>query len=194
MSELTAVSAVLCSIAGISVRKGRLRLLSLCLLGGGAIVSALAMIGYQQSLPIYHGEGIIQQAHIYVTGKEHRTSLQVGTVSGSDLVLRASGRSVYFRPGEHLIFTYQGETGSLINATFLKEDGTAEGQFHGTGSWPAYVLLVGGVLLVYAGFQRHRRDPEGAEEPHNRNTVPRTGVDTASLLQLSSERRRNHDT
>jgi hypothetical protein len=77
----SSVSAVLCSIAVISVRKGRLKLLSLCLLGAGAIVSAVAMIGYQQSLQIYHAEGIIQQVHVYMTGKEHRTSLQVATGS-----------------------------------------------------------------------------------------------------------------
>jgi len=81
------------------------------------------MIGYQQSLQAYHAEGIIQQVHVYMTGKEHRTSLQVATNSGAGLVLRASGRSIYFHPGEYLIVIYQGETGSIVKATFLKDDG-----------------------------------------------------------------------
>jgi hypothetical protein len=134
----------------------------LCLLGGGAVVSALAVIGYQQSLTIYHAEGIIQQVRVYMTGKEHRTRLQVATNSGANLVLRASGRSIYFHPGEHLIVTYQGETGSIIKATFLKDDGTFEGRFRGTVAWPAYVLLMGGILIIGIGFKMNRRDPEGA--------------------------------
>jgi hypothetical protein len=172
----SSVSAVLCSIAGISIRKGRLKLLSLCLLGGGAIVAALAMITYQRSLPIYHGEGIIRNVHGYMTGKEHRTSLQIATNSGADLVLRASGRSDYFHPGEHLIVTYQGETGSIITATFLKDDGTVEGQFRGAVGWPAYVLLIGGMLIIYSGFKMNRRDHESAEEG-NRNVKPYEQID-----------------
>jgi hypothetical protein len=182
----SSVSAVLCCRLSVSIRKGSLKLLSLCLLGAGSIVSALAMIGYQRSLPIYHAEGTIQQVHAYMTGKEHRTSLRVGTSSGTVLVLRASGRSVYFRPGEHLIFTYQGETGSIINATFLKDDGTEEGQFRGTDSWPGYVLLAGGILIIYFGFKTNRRDPEGREEGSHRNAKPYGAIDKASLMQLSS--------
>jgi hypothetical protein len=188
----SSVSAVLCSIVGVSVRKGRLKLLSLCHLGGGAIVSALAMIAYQRSLPVYHGEGIIQHVRVYMTGREHRTSLQIATNSGADLVLRASGGSIYFHPGEHLIVTYQGETGSIINATFLKNDGTVEGQFHGTGVWPAYVLLIGGILIIYFGFKMNRRDPEGAEE-RNRNAKPYGQIDRASFIRLSGWRREDHE-
>jgi hypothetical protein len=188
----SAVSAVLCSILGVSVRKGRLRLLSLCLLGGGAIVSALAIIAYQRSLPVYHGEGIIQHARLYTTGKEHRTSLQIATNSGAELVLRASGRSIYFHPGEHLIVTYQGETGSIINATFLKDDGSVEGQFRGTGLWPAYVLLIGGILIIYLGLEMNRRNPEGTEE-RNRNAKPYGQIDSASFMRLSGRRHEDRE-
>jgi hypothetical protein len=57
----------------------------------------------------------------------------------------------------------------------------------------SYFWLFLGVLFGYEGFQRHRRDPEGSEEPYRRNTVPLTGVDTASLVQLSNKHRRNRD-
>lgn len=106
--------------------------------------------------------------------------------------MRASGRSIYFHPGEHLIVTYQGETGSIINAIFLKDDGTVEGQFRGTGLWPAYVLLIGGILIIHFGFKMNKRDPEGAEE-RNRNVKPYGQIDRASFLRLSSGRREDHE-
>ena len=186
------VSAVLFSIVSVSARKGRLRLLGVCLLGVGAIVTALAMIGYQRSLPIHHGEGIIQRARTYWSGRQRRTRLYVLTSNG-ELVLDASGLSPFFRQSEHIIVMYKGVTGSVTSATFLKADGSVEGRFHGSGLWSAYVLLVGGILIIYAEFKRNKRDPEGAEQPYNRNTMPRTGVDTASLLQLSGKRSRDHN-
>jgi hypothetical protein len=112
----SAISAILCSRVGISIRKGRLRLLAYCLLGSGLTIAGVAMI-----------------------------------------------------------------------------DGTVEGHFNRTDSWPAYIWVILGVLFAYDGFQRHRRDPEGSEEPYNRNTIKGTGVDTASLLQLSNERRIDHN-
>jgi hypothetical protein len=189
----SSISAVLCSFAAISVRKGRLKLLSLCLLGGGSIVSALAMIGYQRSLKIYQAEGMIQQVHVYMTGKEQRTSLQVATDSGAEVALRASGTSIYFHPGEHLIVMYQDETGLIVKATFLKGDGAIEGQFRGTGLWAAYVLLIGGILIIYVGFKVNRRDPVGAEERHW-NARPYGQIDGPSLMHLSGESREDRKT
>jgi hypothetical protein len=172
---------------GISVKKGWLRLLAYCLAGTGLTVAGLAMIAYQNSLPIYRDQGIVQQARTNSSGRGGRTKLQLLTPSSGELVLDASGRSRYFRPGEHVTVTYRGVTGSVINATFLKADGSVEGEFNGTDSWTAYFALIVGLLLVCAGFQRHRRDPEGAETPYNKTPRKRLGasVDTASMLHLS---------
>jgi hypothetical protein len=122
-----------------------------------------------------------------MAGTEHGTSLRVAANSGADLVLRASGRSIYFKPGEHLIVTYAGDAGSIIKATFLKDDGTIEGEFRGTGAWPAYALLMGGILIICIGFRVNKRDPEGAEEG-NRNANPYGQIDRDFLLQLSGTR------
>jgi hypothetical protein len=29
--------------------------------------------------------------------------------------------------------------------------------------WPGYVLLAGGILIIYLGFKTNRRDPEGKD-------------------------------
>jgi len=130
---------------------------------------------------------------IYRHSKDKHTRVRILTGADGDLVLDAPGSSTFFLSGEHVVVAYRGETGSIIKATFLGSEGTVEGHFNGTDLWPAYIGLFLGVLFGYDGFQRHRRDPEGAEEPYRRNTVPLNGVDTESLLQLSSKHRKGDD-
>lgn len=189
----SAISAILCSRLGLSIKKGKLRLLGYCLLSSGLTILGVSWIAYQESLPVYHTEGVIQDANVYRHSKDTHTRVHVLTASDGELVLDASGSSTLLHPGEHLVVTYRGETGSIIRATFLTNEGSIEGHFNGTDLWPAYFWLFLGVLFGYDGFQRHRRDPEGSEEPYRRNTVPLNGVDTASLLQLSSKHRKDSD-
>jgi len=121
----------------------------------------------------------------YTTGMHHLLYRTTVSVAASCLVASAISAILCSRVGISI------RKGRLLAYCLL--DGTVEGHFNGTDSWPAYIWVILGVLFAYDGFQRHRWDPEVSKEPYNRNTIKGTGVDTASLLQLSSERRIDHN-
>jgi hypothetical protein len=91
------ISAILCSRLGVSIKKGRLRLLGYCLLSSGLTILGVSWIAYQKSLPVYHAEGVIQEANIYRHSKDTHTRVHVLTASDGELVLDASGSSPLFR-------------------------------------------------------------------------------------------------
>jgi hypothetical protein len=82
---------------------------------------------------------------------------------------------------------YQGETGALLRASFVSADGREDGVFNGLEMWPPFFFLLGGAIVIFPGFNRYRRDPEGAEEPSQQNQHPYGSVGKESLLNLSQQ-------
>jgi hypothetical protein len=59
--------------------------------------------------------------------------------------------------------SYRGYSGSIHKAQFLSSTGSEEGVFNGTDDWPPYFMLLLGLLVMWAGVRKFKRDPEGAE-------------------------------
>jgi hypothetical protein len=119
------------------------------------------MMAIQAQLPIYIAEGTVEAVRVHAEGRGHRSEVRIRAESGAELQVNASGRSPYFRAGERVRVRYQGYTGSILKAEFLSQTGQKEGVFNGTDTWPPYFMFLGGLLLAWAGIQKHRRDPEG---------------------------------
>ena len=85
------------------------------------------------------------------------------TAPGEEISINASGRSLYFRSGEHVAVKYQGYTGSILKARFISATGSEEGVFNGTDTWYPYWILLFGLLIFWVGFKKDYRDPEGSE-------------------------------
>jgi hypothetical protein len=189
-SACACVIAVVCgyfaSIYGISPRRGKALFAAALFGGSGVFIAALTLLLYERHLPVFEAEGNIEAVQIY-GGKQGRSDVLIHTSSGGDIAIHASGRSPYFRQGEHVKVRYQGETGAILKASFVSADGREEGVFNGTGMWPLFLFLLGGALVIVLGFKRYRRDPEGAEEPSQRNQHPYGSVDKESLLNLSEQ-------
>jgi hypothetical protein len=176
----------LASIYGTSARRGR-SLFAASLFGGAGICAAtLALIVYQRQLPVFEAEGSIEAVSIH-RDRHERTDVLIHTFSGGDIALRAFGSSHYFRRDEHVKVRYHGETGTILRVVFVSTDGREEGVFNDIGVWPLFFFLLLGIMIILQGFRRHRRDPEGVEEPSARNQHPYGAVDEGSLLNLSKE-------
>ena len=153
--------AISASRQSASIRKGRHRLLAYFLAGLGFCVVSIAPAWLQWTVPIYESEGTIQSAQVHAEGKGHRTDLTVQTTSGAELALRADGMSQYFRSGEHVKVSYQRYR--IIKAHFLSPSGNEEGIFNSTDLWAPYGMFGLGLFVIWAGFRKTRRDPEGFE-------------------------------
>jgi hypothetical protein len=156
-------SGIYASRESISAKKGKSRLIAFLLCGVGICTAALALGSLQWATPIYQVDGIIESAQVHSRNRGYRTSLRVQTSSGGELELNADGRSPYFRTGEHLKVSYRGYSGSIHKAQFLSSTGSEEGVFNGTDDWPPYFMLLLGLLVMWAGVRKFKRDPEGAE-------------------------------
>jgi hypothetical protein len=180
--------AVVCwyfgSTYGTSARKGRVLLASAIFGGSGVCIAAMALILYQLHPPVAEVEGIIEAVQIH-RGRRARSDLLIHTSSESDIAVHASGGSLYFRTGEHVKIRYQGDTGTILKAYFFATDGRKEGEFNGTEMWPPFFLLFGGAVVIFLGFRRYRRDPEGAAYPSKPDQHPYGSIDKPSLLHLS---------
>jgi hypothetical protein len=143
-----------------SIRKRRLEFLAYILIGSGICIGASAVAFFQWRLPVYRIDGIVERAQVHAEGKGYRTELQVRLKTGERVNLNASGRSDYFRFGEHAIVRYKAETGSIVKAYFISSSGGQEAIFNGTDSFPPYVMFGLGVFVFFAGFKKYRRDPE----------------------------------
>lgn len=172
LSELLIGAAFLCCAAVVpavmgyrlssSIRKRRLEFLAYVLLGSGICIGASAIAFFQWSLPVIQADGIIEGAQVHVEGRGHRTNLQIRLQTGELVDLNASGRSEYFRFGEHVIVKYKAVTGSIVKAQFLSSSGTQEAVFNGTDSWPPYIMFSFGMFAILVGFKKNRR----ASEPY----------------------------
>lgn len=174
----------LASTYGTSPRRGKTFLTAHVLAGSGICLVALTFLLFNHNLPIIQTEGNIESVQIHPKGRDFRSDLLIRTASGGVVAIHASGRSPYFRPGEHVKVQYQGYTGTILKVYFFSADGGEEGGFNGTDRWPPYFALLGGLTLIWYGFRKYHRDPEGAEEPSHRNPKPYGGVDKDSLLRL----------
>jgi len=155
------------------------------LFGGSAVcITALTLFLYQWHLPVFDAEGNIEAVSVH-RGKYKRTDFLLRTPSGGDIALNASGSSPYFRRDEHVKVRYRGETGAIVRVLFVSAEGKEEGVFNSTGSWPLLLFLPVGLIIIFQGFRRYRRDPEGAEDPCVRDQHPYGAVDQRSLLGLS---------
>jgi hypothetical protein len=170
-------------------RKGKARLIATGLVGLVFLLPALATILYNRSLPIFEFEGQVESVQVLHGDSRHYSAfLQIRTLSGGETTVHASDRSNGFRTGEHIKVRYQGDTGELLKASFYAPDGTQEGVFNGTSTWPPYFALLFGLFLIWGAFRQHRRDPEGEEEPARGNPDLLETVDEESLLHLSEPR------
>ena len=156
--------AIASASLSISPRKDTYRLQAHLCVGAAVILSAFALLLYDSSLPTYEVAGTIEGAQVRTEGRSHRTYLKVLNGSGAEVVMNADGISPYFRAGQFADVRYQGVTGHILYARFLSSAGEKEGVFNGTDTWPPYWWLLGGVLVIAAGFRKKRRDSEGAEK------------------------------
>lgn len=154
--------AVASAMQSVSPRKGKQRLTAFLCIGGCIYGIAFSMLAYQAKLPTCELLGEIEQAQVHAEGKGHRTTLLV-RISGGEITVDASGTSPFFHTGQSIRARYQGVTGHILEAHFLSTNGAEVGVFNGTDTWPSYGLLLVGLLVIFAGYKKYRRDPEGAE-------------------------------
>jgi hypothetical protein len=164
-----------------SPRKGRARLIATLAFGSWFCISALSMIIYNASLPVFEFGGEIESVQIIHSDSRHYSAfLRIHTLAGGNITIHYSGRNEYFRKGEHLKVRYQGDTGELLKATFLAPDGRQEGVFNGTSTWQPYLVLLPGLFAIWAGFKKFHRDPEAVEDTTWRNPSLLDSVDDDS--------------
>jgi hypothetical protein len=192
------LAAIGCGIAAarleISKSKGLFRTWGYVLFAAGLCVASLSFLLTSYKGRHFSVDGDIKEAHIVGSGRSRRTDVWVRVGSG-DLVLRASGTNVYFRPGEHVILTYQENSGSILKARFFSPTGKQEGAYNNADFLGPSVCLLIGIVLIWGSIRLHRRDPEGSETNESRGFDPHDSVDSlSSLLHLSSgvQENRNH--
>ena len=78
-------------------------------------------------------------------------------------LLRASGRSPYFRAGQRVILRYQEFSGVILYARFISASGEQQGTFQDASSFSQYGLLLVLTFAVWGAFKKYRGDPEGVE-------------------------------
>jgi hypothetical protein len=186
-----------CGIAAarleISKNKGLFRKWASVLFATGLCVLSLSFIVTSYKGRHFSVDGYVEEAHVLGGGRSKRTDVWVRVGSG-DLVLRASGANIYFRPGEHVILTYQEYSGSILKARFFSSAGKQDGAYNNADFLGPCVCLLIGIVLIWGSIRLNRRDPEGAETNERTGFDPYDSVDSLSLLHLSSAvpENRNH--
>lgn len=153
---------VLSAVQSVSPRKGKERLVAFLCIGIGVCTGASAKLRYQALLPTYELAGQIESAQVRAEGKGHRTAVVI-RVGRGQVALDASGMSPYFQAGQLIRVRYQGVTGDILKAHFLSKNGAEIAVFNGTDTWSPYWWIIIGAFVIFAGFKKYRRDPEGTE-------------------------------
>jgi hypothetical protein len=179
-----------CGIAAarleISKNKGLLRMLASVLFAAGLCAASLSFLLASYKGRRFSVDGYVEEAHVVGSGRSRSTEIWLRIDSGDVFVLRASGTSLYFRPGEHVILTYQEYSGSILKARFLSPAGKQEGTYNSADFLGPCVCLLIGIALIWGSIRLHRRDPKGAETNERMGFDPYDSVDSLSLLHLSS--------
>lgn len=172
----------------ISRRKGRFRALAQGLFGLGLCAMVVAVLVASYKGRHYSVDGYIKQARVSGSGRHQRTDvwLRAGSSPGI-LVLHAEGANPLFRPGEHVILTYQEYSGSILKARFFTASGKQEGGYNNADLLAPSLCMLAAFFIIWNAVRIYRRDPEGAEENRERE-VPLNSVDGDSLLHLSRDR------
>lgn len=131
------------------------------------VVLPLWWAGYEAQLPVFEFDGVVESVHIQSNSSKHYSAwLSIVTSSGGTISVHATGRSSGWSAGQHLRVRYYGDTGELIQATFLDQDGEEQRSFH-SASWMsrAWSILIG-AFLILAAWMRYKRDPHVEIESH----------------------------
>jgi hypothetical protein len=182
MAGCSLVAALICGVRAsqaIEPPKARMRLWAVSLFGSAFLFAGIALIVFNYQLPTIEAEGMIEDVSVHSQGRGYRSDITVRVRQGGQASLRASGRSVYFRRGEHVRLRYQGFTGVIKHAQFFAINGKPEGVFQGNDFLTGYSALGLGVFLIFLGWKRYRRDllEEGSLRDHDssRATTSRLG-------------------
>jgi hypothetical protein len=175
----------------ISKDKGLFRTWASVFFAAGLCIMSLSFIVTSYKGRHFSVDGYVEKANVVGSERSRRTDVWVRIGSSGVLVLRASGVSVYFRPGEHLILTYQEVSGSILKARFLSSAGKQEGAYNNADFLGPCLILLVGLALIWGAIHLHRRDPVGAETNESRGFDPYDSVDSLSLLHLSSAVQQN---
>jgi hypothetical protein len=137
---------ILSSRGSVSLRKGRLRFAATLLFGSALCLASIGELLRLRTLPILSAEGVIRSAAVHSQGKGHRTDFTVTSADGATYHLNADGRSDYFRPDEHVVLTYRGYIGSVVEVHFIAASGAEEGIFRSTQRLEPFAGIHWGVL------------------------------------------------
>jgi hypothetical protein len=140
-----------------------MRLLATWAFGSTFCIGGAASLVLQSMLPVFHASGEVLTAAVHSEGKDYRTTLQIQAGPSGTISVHATGRNDYFQPGQRLSFEYQGYTGAITNAEFYSSSGIKVGRYHTTDGIYPYIQIALGMLVIFAGRAKFRRDPEGAE-------------------------------
>lgn len=116
----------------------------------GLVFVVLAVANYlrPQTPQLFDADGVIVRSTPYGGG----TEIQVQIEGGGIAHVHASGRSKFFRVGEHIKARYEAYSGSIRDAQFFTADGKPEGDFHTPTHQPSVVLGSLGLVIVGLGW------------------------------------------
>jgi hypothetical protein len=169
---------------GVSRNKGLFRMRASVLFAAGLCLLSLSIIVSTYKGKHFSIDGYVEEAHVVGSGRSRLTDVRVRAGSG-DFVLRASDTSIYFRPGQHVILTYQEYSGSILKARFFSASGKQEGGYNNADFLAPSLCLLVVLFIIWNAVHIYGRDPEDAQESRERE-VPLNSVDEDSLLHLGS--------
>lgn len=157
----------LAATESVGPKKARATLVATLAFASLFVVLPLWWTGYEAQLPVFEFDGIVESVHIQSNSSKHYSAwLSIVTSSGGTISVHAPGRSIGWSTGQHLRVRYYGDTGELIQATFLDQYDKEEGNFR-SASWMAraWSILIG-AFLMWAAWVRYKRDPDAEIETH----------------------------
>jgi hypothetical protein len=173
------------STGGEGRRKGKLILVGFTLLGGSVVTLGSVFIYMQTGLQMQHAMG--EMVAVDVHGRQ--TDVLIRTPDGDEISVQALAHSPYFEVGRQVRVDYQANSRLIVHAVFLSQSGEPVGTYRANPRWSAYFMVFGGIVLVYIGIRRFRRDPKATEVLTPRAANPAgVFVDSQSLLHLSTVR------
>jgi len=153
-------------------RKGKALLIASLLFSSWFCLEPTLSFLCDSSLPTFEFRGRITTVDVRDSSSKYYSAyLYIQTGSGGKIVIHASDRSKFFRPGQLLKVRYRGDTGELIKAYFYSPEGKQEGIAQSTINLSRMVTFFIGLFCIWAGIRKYRRDPEGAEVPPD-DSVP----------------------